>query len=308
MPRRLRLLDDPSGLVEITTRTQHGRFLMRPSEKVNDIILGVLGRAQSKYGVDLHAFVFLSNHKHILGTVEDEEQMALFTGYLNGNLAKELGRLHGWRQKFWGRRYHSASVSLTEEDQIRRFMYLLENACKEGLVGSPLDWPGVSSASALYHGETTMQGTCFDRTARYRASLRGEYKEFPSIETVHLTPLPFLQQRSADEQRAFYVDAVHEVEHRTAQRHEENGTRPLGARAIRRQNPHDEPKAFKDSPAPLFHAANPEDFWAMYNARKAKVAAYRVAAERLKRGETDVRFPEGCFPPRLPFVESRAPT
>ena len=46
----------------------------------------------------------------------------------------------------------------------------------------------------------------------------------------------------------------------------------------------------------------------MYNARKAKVADYRDAAKRLKRGETDVRFPEGCFPPRLPFVESRAPT
>jgi hypothetical protein len=46
----------------------------------------------------------------------------------------------------------------------------------------------------------------------------------------------------------------------------------------------------------------------MYNARKVKVAAYRDAAERLKQGDTDVRFPEGCFPPRLPFVESRAPT
>ena len=41
--------------------------------------------------------------------------------------------------------------------------------------------------------------------------------------------------------------------------------------------------------------------------RKAKVAGYRDAANRLKQGETDVRFPEGCFPPRLPFVESRAP-
>ena len=46
----------------------------------------------------------------------------------------------------------------------------------------------------------------------------------------------------------------------------------------------------------------------MYNARKAKVAAYRDAAERLERGEMDVRFPEGCFPPRLPFVTARAPT
>ena len=90
--------------------------------------------------------------------------------------------------------------------------------------------------------------------------------------------------------------------------HQETGTSPMGARAIRRQKPHAKPKAFKASPAPIIHAANPEDFWAMYNARKAKTAAYRDATSRLKRGETDVRFPEGCFPPRLPFVESRAPT
>ena len=56
------MLDDPSGLVEITSRTLHGRFLMRPSEKVNDLILGVLGRAQAMYNIAVHAFIFMSNH------------------------------------------------------------------------------------------------------------------------------------------------------------------------------------------------------------------------------------------------------
>jgi hypothetical protein len=56
------------------------------------------------------------------------------------------------------------------------------------------------------------------------------------------------------------------------------------------------------------NAIRGKDFWAMYNARKAKVAAYREAAERLKQGETDVSFPEGSFPPRLPFVKPWAPT
>jgi len=132
MSRRLRMLDDGTRLVELTTRTQHGRFLLLPSEKANDIILGVLGRAQAKYDVALHAYNFQVNHEHLLGSVEHEEQMSLFMGYLNGNLAKELGRLHDWREKFWGRRYHSASVSLAEEDQIRRFMYILDNELQGG--------------------------------------------------------------------------------------------------------------------------------------------------------------------------------
>ena len=34
MSRQPRVLDDPSGLEEITLPTQHGRFLMCPSEEV----------------------------------------------------------------------------------------------------------------------------------------------------------------------------------------------------------------------------------------------------------------------------------
>jgi hypothetical protein len=32
------------------------------------------------------------------------------------------------------------------------------------------------------------------------------------------------------------------------------------------------------------------------------VAAYREAAEKLRAGKRDVRFPLGSFPPGLPFV------
>ena len=35
-----------SGLVEVITRTVHGRFLLAPSEELNDLILGALSRAQ----------------------------------------------------------------------------------------------------------------------------------------------------------------------------------------------------------------------------------------------------------------------
>ena len=34
------------------------------------------------------------------------------------------------------------------------------------------------------------------------------------------------------------------------------------------------------------------------------VAAFRQAAEQLKTGCRDVPFPEGCFPPSLPFCRS----
>jgi hypothetical protein len=40
----------------------------------------------------------------------------------------------------------------------------------------------------------------------------------------------------------------------------------------------------------------------LWNAYSLFVAAYRDAAEKLKTGIRDVVFPQGCFPPSLPFV------
>jgi hypothetical protein len=297
-----------SHLVEITSRTQHGRYLLRPSPETNAIILGVLGRAQRLYEVYLHAFIVLSNHFHLLMSVLSPIHMAGFTGYFKGNVAKELGRLHDWPETFWGRRYHHTEVTEGEEDEVRRFLYILQNGCKENLVGSPLEWPGVSSAGALYRGETTMQGVWYDRSAEYRARQPGKDAQFPSPETVYLTPMPFLRDRSPEQRRQWIVEAVDTIAAETAERHQQDDTKPLGVAAIQRRNPHDKPKKLEPSHAPHFHAANREVYRALQQARKAKIAAYREAAARLRRGETDVRFPEGCFPPPLPYVESRATT
>jgi hypothetical protein len=307
MARSLRLIDNESGIVEITSRTLHGRFLMRPSAESKELILGVLGRAQAKYKVEIYAFIFLSNHFHILMRVDSARQMALFVGYLKANIAKELGRLHGWKEKFWGRRYHSASLADSDQAVSARFMYVLSNGCKEGLIGSPCDWPGPSSASALFHGESTLRGTWYDRTAENQARLRGEVKEFPSAETVRLSPLPFLAASSKAARQAFFVDAVRRVEQQTRDLHRVSLTEPLGVHEILSQDPHRSATRFIPSPAPLFHATTQEEFRAMYSVREVREAAYRAAAARLRSGEDNVRFPPGCFPPPQPYVEMRGP-
>ena len=290
-------------MVEITARTIHGRYLLRPSETVNELVLGVMGRAQAKYDMELFAFIFLSNHLHLLALAESVRQMSLFTGYLLGNIAREVGVAHQWRQKIWARRYHHAPVKDTEADQIKRFRYLLRNGCKEGLVASPLDWPGVTSARALYNGQRELTGRWFDRTAAYRARRPRGDREFSSVETVRLSPMPFLAGRSSADQRRFVIDAVRQVEEETAERHRANGSRPIGARLVMSQRPHAAPKNFTPSPAPRFHAATRKRYQELLEARRNKVAAYRMAADKLKRGERDVEFPSDCFPPGLPFVE-----
>ena len=46
MSRRLRFIPDGGALVEVTTRTLHSRYLLRSSPELDEIIVGVLGRAQ----------------------------------------------------------------------------------------------------------------------------------------------------------------------------------------------------------------------------------------------------------------------
>ena len=103
----------PDSLVEVTCRTIQGRFLLRPSRDLNEIVLGILGRAARRYQVKLCLFVYLSNHCHLLVRAANARQLARFMGFANGNLAKEAGRLHRWRERFWGRRYTAIVVSPT---------------------------------------------------------------------------------------------------------------------------------------------------------------------------------------------------
>jgi REP element-mobilizing transposase RayT len=109
----------PGSLVEVTFRTLHGRFLLRPSARANDLIIGVIGRAQRKYGIAIHGLVVLSNHAHLLLSAESPQELAAFMGYAAGNIASEIGRLHSWRE-FWARRYRAIFVSHEEEAQVRR--------------------------------------------------------------------------------------------------------------------------------------------------------------------------------------------
>src|SRR5919106_5597851 len=103
MSRPLRFIPGNKTLVEVITRTVHSRLLLRPSHELNDLVLGILGRAQELYGVLVCGYSFLSNHYHLLLVVDSAKQPSGFMGYFNSNLAREAGRLVQWRGKPWAR-------------------------------------------------------------------------------------------------------------------------------------------------------------------------------------------------------------
>ncbi len=124
MSRKLRYFP-PDSLVEITTRTLQSRYLLPPTKHFARIVVGILARAQERAPIRIHAVGGLSSHMHILASIDDAQQLADFMEYANGNIAREAGRVVGWRGKFWGRRYAAIPVSDEEAAQVDRLRYVL---------------------------------------------------------------------------------------------------------------------------------------------------------------------------------------
>ena len=154
--------------------------------------------------------------------------------YLDSNIAREVGRLVNWREKFWSSRYRAIVVSEEEKAQVERLRYVLSNGCKEGLVEKVRDWPGVHSGRAQLDGEP-LKGYWFDRTKEGAARRRGETPErlaYASEEEVVLSPLPCWKHCGEDQVRERVRELVEDIEKEAAAERQSKGLKPLGIKAI----------------------------------------------------------------------------
>ncbi len=311
MPRRLRHLK-PGTTVEITIRTIQGRYLLRPSNDLNEIILGIIAVAQAMYGLEIHFYVFMSNHYHLLATIPDAKALSNFECFLNGNLARQANQLHGWTGAFWSERYTAISI-LDDEAMVNRAHYLLSHGCKEGLVERPQDWPGVSSLQSILRGRPD-RGFWFNRTsesAARRCGLQPDRYEFATSHEVHLTPLPCWAHLPPADHKAVVRDLVAQIEQETRHKNLEEEHRPPGRQYVLTRDPLHRPDHPKKSVAPPCHTTDYEMRKAFMLAYTLFLDAYTEASAQLRAGHRDTEFPADCFPPSLPYqnpVISTAPT
>ncbi len=302
MARELRYCPYPNTLFHVTTRTIQSRVLLLPSEELNEIILGILGRAKSLFPeISVHIFVFLSNHYHMLLTAPDSLQLSKFMGYLNGNLAKEAGRLAEWREKIWARRYKAICV-LDPQEMLERIRYICSHGVKENLVSSPELWPGVHCIQALTRGEKLV-GVWFDRTAESKARRKGiafDKYEFSTTYAVPLTPFPGWEGMDETACQQAIQKIVDDIREEARARHELEGKQALGAAEVQTQHPHEKPYQTKKSPAPLCHTSMGRIREGFRDAYRAFVGQYRDAVDRLRAGELAI-FPSASFPPGLAY-------
>lgn len=293
----------PAGsMIEITAKTVGSRFLLRPSAALTAATIAILGRALSLFPVELHAFAFLSNHWHALITVADGRAGKQFIQHVHSTLARTVNRLTGWD----GPVFRKAGIAIVAPDaEEARLRYVLAQGAKEGLVASPLDWPGAHCARALV-GDEQLVGVWRDRSyeARLGTPRRGRKAVPAEVCTkyvVDLAPLPTWKHLSVEERQARTRQLVAEIVEDARARHPS----PLGAKEICARDPFAQPAVIKRSPGPRIHTMSAEvrrQFHAAYTAFRIE---YLEARAMLRLGQV-ARPPAGCFPPTPPFQGERS--
>ncbi len=293
MGHPLRYIDGPT-MVEVTTRTVESRFLLTPDGRANELLLGVLGKGLRDHSeIQLHGYVFLSNHYHLLLTTPNAPTLSRFMRFLNSNVAREINRLRGRSGPLWHRRYRAIPV-LDDASAVRRLEYLLSHGVKEHLVAAPEEWPGVRGVTTLLTGVAS-RGRWYDRSAMFHARRRGDRsleQEHSKEYEVALAPLPCWAAEDQEERGPRVREIVRRIVSRGRKRARESGLPPPGAEAIRAQSPDFRPPRTKRSPAPFVHAASKELAARFREAYADFVRSFRAAAGRL----ADYAGPAGLPP------------
>ncbi|MEM7354133.1 MAG: transposase [Acidobacteriota bacterium] len=296
-------------LVEVTGRVIGARALLLPTpspSRFNEIVVGLLGRAMEVSPVELCGCVVMANHWHVLLAVRDQQQLSRFMHHFAGNASKTVGNLRGWKGTLWQRRYDGIVVSDEPEAQWNRLRYLLSHGVKEGLVESPLEWPGVHTAGPLVRGEK-LKGVWFNKTKEYAAKRSGQVYgayDFATRYSIALAPLPAFRHLEPEEYRDRIAQMLVEIQREGEAKRQ--GDSVAGVEKILSQNPHEPPtRQPKTSPRPRFHVASKEAREELLEEYFAFATQYKIASAALRlRRKTEAIgwFPEGSYPPASPFV------
>jgi len=198
----------------ITNRCEHEMFLLLPKERITSIIQCWFARALCLFGdgIEVYAFVFLSNHFHLL-LRDTKGTLAAFMWYFQGNVARAINRELERKGRFWFREYDDVIVT-GDEEFLDRYAYTVGNAVKAGLVEKSEEWPGWSSLQGAL-GDGRYRFEMLNRTKYHNATRRGQkVDESQYMETWEfaLSVPPMLSGITKTEQNAFVKQLIRSAE------------------------------------------------------------------------------------------------
>jgi REP element-mobilizing transposase RayT len=132
----------PKRTLLVTRRARHRTFLLRPSDKTNEILGYIFGYTSAEYDVRISAIEVLSNHWH--GVLYDPHgNIVRFLQNTHSLIARAVNAAHGDFENLWSTSQTSLVECAEADDVTDKIGYTMANAVTAGLVRHGHHWPGL---------------------------------------------------------------------------------------------------------------------------------------------------------------------
>ncbi len=302
----------------VQRRTFQRQFFLIPKKKVSQIFLYILGYTAKKYGIQIHEFVVLSNHYHIVLT-DVLGNLPAFMLALNSLAGKALNAYLGRTDKFWTSKPYCAVQLLDTATVMDSCVYTQVNPVKAGLVAKATLWGGVTSASMDYGDVVeTKRPSYFRKHMPEKTSIALIAPPKTQLEVIEVKVLAnktkddrrvILEEEVASrrldpgEARLFRRDIcveVHKRERDIAHWMKKQGRSFMGMNGVLRQRTTSSPQTNQDEEARdgVQPTIKGRDKWSRLQAlqrKKAFLDAYIHQLEVLRNWKHKVGFPYGTY-------------
>jgi REP-associated tyrosine transposase len=267
----------------VVRRCSEQRFFLIPTRRLNRVLPFLLAHYAERHGIELHGFVFMANHFHLVLT-DRRGRLPLFMGDFDALLTRVQNHALGRSGSLWESGSYTSWVLKTQEEVLQHLAYVAANPTAAYQVRRPGSYRGSISLPKDVGTSTTHRPP--------REGLFGcghEGSALPESAVLTLTVPPYFSANPT-RFRALFERALGEV---LTELHARDGSYS-GRNAVLSLDPFSAPKSASKAPSfgliPALTNASQED--------RAELKAWRQAvrqAYHLWRAGKDPIFPLGSF-------------
>ena len=110
-----------------------------------ELLLGLLDENARKYEVDVHAYVLMTNHFHVLATPNTEQGLPMLMQAIGRRYVRYFNRQQGRTGTLWEGRYRSTLIQ-ADRHLLACMAYMDLNPVRAGIAAKAQDYPWSSHA------------------------------------------------------------------------------------------------------------------------------------------------------------------
>jgi REP-associated tyrosine transposase len=291
----------------LTRRTLERRFFLNPDPQTTRTLLFALGLYATKHGIKVHAFVFMSNHVHLVVT-DMRGNLPDFTRDLYSTVARVMNKRMGRREIFWASGTGGATVLIGNRTIIEKTAYVITNPVAAGVVPTHTRWRLNQSHSKISLISTlgAIKRRKSKRLPRPKNYFKSQGSAVADYGILTLEPPPTLDEE------LFHRELEYCVKHREKELQEQrkNNNKPfLGMKNALKPNPQYIPdKKEKNSKInPLLACSDPIRLIGEKKILKQFRYTHKECRNKVLAGKRAVVFPEGTYAMRRLYSVKIAP-